>query len=142
MPAADNKTLQSVTGTFLARMRNLANWAGATGADMWAMVCPVVTEVPTVLASPNTLSVPTTAGGTLLSTISGGIPAGATHALMSVPAGGGNIVYTEDGVTAPTTTVGLLVPAGDVAELTNLASINLISTSGSVLVYFSFRKYK
>ena len=92
----------------------------------------VVTMIPTILSGNQTASV------TTASPLS--VPAGATHALMTVDTGGGDIRYWEDGTT-PTTSAGLLVPAGGAAELTNLASVKLISTSGTTVVNISYRKY-
>ena len=92
----------------------------------------VITMTPTILSGNQTSSI------TTASSIS--VPTGATHALMTVDEGGGNIRYWEDG-TAPTTSAGLLVPAGGAAELTNLANVKLISTSGTTVVNISYRKY-
>lgn len=140
MAGADNKTTRDANGnTYTLRLVNLAGLPGGSGPDLYGLLVPVVTMVPTVLTSGHTLAVGTTAVS--LSSITGGIPSGATHALMSVPAGGGNITYTEDGATTPTSTIGILVPAGDVAELTNLANIQLIASAGTIAVYFSFRHY-
>ncbi len=122
-----------VTRTFVVQVN---------AAGFYSMVGAIATAPPTVLASPNVVAVPTTAGGKLLSAITAGIPTGATHALLSVPPGGGNIYYTEDGSTSPVAGgPGLFVGAGQETEVTNLASIKMISDSGTISVYASFRKY-
>lgn len=92
----------------------------------------VVTMIPIVLSGNQTASITTASGIT--------VPSGATHGLMTVDEGGGDIRYWEDG-TNPTTSQGLLVPAGQAAELTNLANVKLISTSGTAVVNISYRKY-
>jgi hypothetical protein len=68
------------------------------------------------------------------------IPAGATHALLVVDTGGGNLRFRED-ATNPTTSVGLLVQAGNAVELTNLADVRIISTTGTTNVNISYRRY-
>lgn len=65
----------------------------------------VVTMTTTVLAGNQTLSVVTGSDTTLT------VPSGATRALMTVDGGGGDIRYWEDG-TSPSTSAGLLIPAG------------------------------
>lgn len=92
-----------------------------------------VTAIPTVLAGQQTLGVTTTAASLT-------IPANATHALLTVDKGGGDIRYWENAV-APTATTGLLVQAGDAVELTNLANVRLISTTGTVNINVSYRRY-
>lgn len=92
----------------------------------------VETAVPTVLAGFQNISVTTAQSLT--------VPTGATHALVTVDTGGGNLRFRED-ATSPTTSVGLLVQAGSAAEWTNLANIRIISTSGSTVINVSYRKY-
>lgn len=92
----------------------------------------VETAVPTVLSGFQTISVTTAQALT--------VPTGATHALMTVDTGSGNIRFREDG-TNPTTSAGLLVQAGAAVEWTNLANIRIISTSGTTVVNVSYRKY-
>ena len=79
----------------------------------------VITMIPTIVSGNLTYSVTTSSPIT--------VPSGATHALLTVDIGGGDIRYWEDGST-PTTSAGLLVPAGGAAELTNLSNVRLIST--------------
>ena len=92
----------------------------------------VITMIPTIVSGNLTYSVTTSSPIT--------VPSGATHALLTVDIGGGDIRYWEDGST-PTTSAGLLVPAGGAAELTNLSNVRLISTAGTTAVNISFRKY-
>jgi hypothetical protein len=104
----------------------------------------VATKVPTELTSSAVLTVPTTAGGVLLSTISGGIPSGATHAIITNLHATNTIYYTLDGTTAPVATVGseigIPLTSQDVAEVQNLTAVKLIATASSRL-YVAFRKY-
>lgn len=93
-----------------------------------------VTAIPTVLTGQQTLSVATGADTSLT------VPTNATHALLTVDKGGGDIRYWENG-TSPSTTVGLLIQAGDAAELTNLSGIRMRSTTGTVAVNVSYRRY-
>ena len=124
------------------------NWGNLVNANfdlldvLLNMTQKIYTNPPTVLSSANTLNVGTGAGGVLLSSITGGIPGGATHALISVPAGGGNVYYTEDGSTSPVAGgPGLFVGAGMETEVTNLTNIKLISDAGTIKIYPSFRHY-
>jgi hypothetical protein len=94
----------------------------------------VETRTPIILAGNQTISVGTGADSTLT------VPGGATHALLTVDTGGGNIRYWEDG-SSPSTTAGLLVTAGGAAELTNLANVKMRATTGTVAVNVSYRKY-
>jgi hypothetical protein len=94
----------------------------------------VSTMLPTVLTGNQTISVATGSDSTLT------VPSGATHALLTVDTGGGNIRYWEDG-SSPSTTAGLLVPAGAAAELTNLGDVKMRATTGTVAVNVSYRKY-
>jgi hypothetical protein len=104
----------------------------------YSMVGQVATTPPTILASAHTLAVST---AVLLSTITSGIPTGATHALLSVPPGGGDIYFTEDGTTPTAAGMGICIPAGGTFELTNLSAIKLVASTGTVTVYPSFRRY-
>ena len=92
----------------------------------------VVTMAPIILTGNQSAAITTASGLT--------VPSGATHALMTVDTGGGDIRYWEDGST-PTTASGLLVPAGGAAELTNLANVKVVSTSGTAPINVSYRKY-
>lgn len=104
----------------------------------YSMVTAAATTPPTILLSSHTLSV---SSAVLLSTITSGIPAGATHALLSVPPGGGNIYFTEDGTTPVAGSLGVCIPAGATFELTNLSAVRLVADSGTIVVYPSFRRY-
>jgi hypothetical protein len=92
----------------------------------------VDTAIPTVLSGFQNIGVTTAQALT--------VPTGATHALLTVDTGGGNIRFREDG-TNPTTSIGLLVQAGAAVELTNLANIRIVSTTGTTTVNVSYRKY-
>lgn len=92
----------------------------------------VATSIPTVTGFQNYAI---TASMTLTS-----VPSNSTHALITVDLGGGNIRFRDDGVN-PTTAVGLLIQAGGAAELTNLSSIRMISTSATTSINVSFRRY-
>jgi hypothetical protein len=105
----------------------------------YSMVTAATTTVPTPLASGHTLAV--TGSAALLSSITGGIPSGATHALLSVPPGGANIYFTEDGTVPTAGGLGICIPAGGTFELTNLSTVRLISDAGTVNVYPAFRRY-
>ncbi len=104
----------------------------------YSMVSAATTTPPTPLASGHTIAVSSAA---LLSSITGGIPSGATHALFSVPPGGGNIYFTEDGSTPTAGGIGVCIPAGGTFELTNLSAVRLVSDSGTVTCYPAFRRY-
>lgn len=72
------------------------------------------------------LTVDATAGGVALASI----PTGATIALMRLKTA--NITFTDDGVTAPTATVGFELYADDVIWLnSNLTKFKAIRTTGS-----------
>jgi hypothetical protein len=94
----------------------------------------VASKVPTVLTGNQTLSVGTGSDTNLT------VPSGATHALMTVDTGGGNIRFWEDG-SSPSATAGLLVEAGNAVEFTNLANLKMRATTGTVAVKVSYRKY-
>jgi hypothetical protein len=68
------------------------------------------------------------------------VPSGATHALISVDTGAGNIRWKNDGGTS-TTTSGHLLQAGDAAELDNISSLSLAATTGTVVIQVSYQKY-
>jgi len=116
-------------GTGAAKMR-----AKELSSNIFAQVVAVLTTPPTVLTGNQTISLATGSDTSLT------VPTGATHALMTVDTGGGDIRYWEDG-TSPSTSAGLLVPAGGAAELTNLASVKMRATTGTVAVNISYRKY-
>jgi hypothetical protein len=93
----------------------------------------VLTQIP-IVTNKETISVGTGSDSTLAPT------GGATHGLMTVDPGGGGIRYWEDGA-SPSSTVGLYVAPGGAAELTNLANVRMRSTTGTVAVNISYRKY-
>jgi hypothetical protein len=68
------------------------------------------------------------------------VPSGATHALVSVDTGGGNLRWKNDGGTA-TTSSGHLLQAGDAMEVDNLSSVSIVSTTGTTVVQVSYHKY-
>lgn len=122
----------------------MANYAFTEGGDQTARsiepsanvhipVIYVATTPPTILTGNQSLTVST--GSSLT------VPTNATHALMTVDTGAGDIRYWEDGTTPASGAVGLLIPAGGAAELTNLANIRLRASTGSVLVNISYRRY-
>ena len=82
--------------------------AGATIATLTlgdgtkAQLSAVATMQPVILSGNQTLSVATGSNTTLT------VPSGATHALMTVDTGGGDIRYWEDG-SSPSSSAGLLV---------------------------------
>jgi hypothetical protein len=86
------------------------------------------------LAGNQTIALSTTADATLT------IPAGATHALLTVDVGSGDMRYWENGA-SPSATTGFDVPAGSGAELTNLPNIRMRSTAGTPNVQVGYRKY-
>ena len=110
----------------------MRTWELSTGIH--AQATGVITMKPTVLSGNQTLTLSTGSDTSLT------VPTGATHALLTVDTGGGDARYWEDG-SSPSASAGLLVPAGGAAELTTLASVKLRSTSGSVAVNVSYRKY-
>jgi hypothetical protein len=123
---ADNLGVSPGSGASL-RTKELA-------AGVHAQVVALLTMIPTILTGNQTLSVATGADTTLT------VPTGATHALMTVDTGGGDIRYWEDG-SSPSASAGLLVPAGGAAELTNLGNVKLRATTGTVAINVSYRKY-
>lgn len=123
---ADNLT---VAGTRVVRAKDIG-----AASERLLQFLGAVTAPPTVLAGNQTLSVGTAADVLLT------VPVGATHALLTVDTGGGDIRYWEDG-SSPSATAGLLIPAGAAAELTNLATIKMRSTTGTVVTNVSYRRY-
>jgi hypothetical protein len=79
------------------------------------------------------LSVTTSA---LLSSVSGGIPAGATSALIDFE---GNAVRWRDDGTAPTTSVGMPLPVGQFMTFnSSLTALRFISQSGTAVLNVAF----
>lgn len=106
------------------------------------MVSGVATEPPTELASANVLVVGTTAAA--LSTISGGIPSGATHAILANLHATNTIYYTLHSAATPVATsgseVGIPLTSLDVTEVQNLSSVKVIATAATTRMYVAFRK--
>lgn len=96
----------------------------------------VVAKIPVVLGR-ETRTVST--GSVALASI----PAGATHALITVE--DADVRYWEDGATtAPTGTAGLLFISGSTDEFTNLATLRFIRKSTATqdgVLQVSYRKY-
>jgi len=81
-----------------------------------------------------TINVATGADSTLT------VPSGATHALITVDTGSGNIRYWPNGQ-SPSSTVGLLVQAGGAVEVTSLANVKMRSTAGTTVVNVAYYHY-
>lgn len=95
-------------------------------------ITEALTSIPTVVSFVNQ-AVTTAAALT-------SIGSGATHALVTVDTGGGDLRFREDG-NNPTTSTGLLVVAGSAVEFTNLSNIRVIATTGTVNINISYRRY-
>lgn len=94
-----------------------------------------ITAIPTPVTGNQTITTVGTASDTTLT-----VPSGATHALVCVNPGGGDIRFWEDG-TSPSSTAGLLIQAGETAELTNLSGVKMRSTTGTVTINVAYRRY-
>lgn len=126
---------------FLGRDRTGANVDFVANGTNSALQVAVATlpMVPTLLGV-ETLTISSTAVGLA------DIPAGATHALVTLE--GGDVRFWEDGTT-PTavgdfsTDTGLLFITGNSAELTNLSTLLFIKASGEAdaRLQVSYRKY-
>lgn len=94
--------------------------------------------VPTPTGAPVTFTVASTASG-----VDGGgtynIPDDTTHVIITVEAF--PIRITEDGTTAPTATLGLLLPVGSIIEMGNARNLNYIGVGGTARVNLAPRKY-
>jgi hypothetical protein len=127
---ADNLTTQSngaLPGAQALRTRDVGSSVQAAKSD-------VAPWVPTkVTGGQYALSVTTTPSALT-------VPSGATHALISVDTGAGNIRWKNDGGTA-STTAGHLLQAGDAMEADNRSSVSLASTTGTVVIQVSYHKY-
>ncbi len=95
----------------------------------------VITAIPTPVAGNQTITTVGTGSDTTLT-----VPSGATHALIGVNTGGGDVRFWEDG-SSPSSTAGLLIQAGETAEVTNIANIKLRSTTGTVTIQVAYRRY-
>lgn len=65
---------------------------------------------------------------------------GATHALMTVDIGGGNIRFREDNV-SPTSSIGLLIQAGFASEFIKLQNVKVIANTATTTINITYRKY-
>lgn len=131
--------------SFLGRDRSGSNIDFVTdGASSATVVVVGVTS-----ARPNALghddaTATTTAQG--FAAAGAAIPSGATHVRVDVPSGGGDLLYTIDGATTPTTTNAERIPAGSAGEIVarkggSLSDVSLRSSTGSVVIACSFRSY-
>ena len=68
------------------------------------------------------------------------VPSGATHALLTVDSGGGNIRYWPNGQ-SPTSATGLFVAAGGATEVTNLANVKMRASAAGTLVNVAYYHY-
>jgi hypothetical protein len=101
----------------------------------------VITAIPTPLGHKSGTATTTSSD---LATLTGtAVPTGATHARIDVGSGGGNLVYTIDGSTTPTATLGEVIPAGMAGEiaLAALGNVKLRADSGTTAFSVSYRKY-
>jgi hypothetical protein len=126
---ADNLTTQSngaLPGSQTLRTRDV-------GSSIQAAKSDVAPWIPTpVTGGQYALSVSTVVGLT--------VPSTATHALISVNTGAGDIRWKRDGGTA-TTSSGHLLQAGDAMEIDNLSALSLCATTGTVVIQVSYHKY-
>jgi hypothetical protein len=126
---ADNLTTQSngaLPGSQALRTRDVGSSVQAAKSD-------VAPWVPTkVTGGQYALSVSTVVGLA--------VPSTATHALISVDTGAGNIRWKNDGGTA-TASSGHLLQAGDAMEADNLSAMSLCATTGTVVLQISYHKY-
>lgn len=112
------------------------DWIGQGSSAGFILGVAVITAIPTALGHDGATA--TTTPGPLPS-----IPAGATHARIDVASGGGNLVYTIDGATTPTATLGEVIPAGEAGEiaLADLSNVSLRADVGTAVYSVSYRKY-
>lgn len=68
------------------------------------------------------------------------VPSMATHAWVSVDPSANTIRWTRDG-TAPTSTVGHALAAGDAIEIDNITAFRMFSTTGTSTVQVSYHRY-
>ena len=98
----------------------------------------VAPYVPTSTGAPVNFSATGTATGK-----SGGgtftFPAGTTHVLLSITTA--DVMFTEDGSTTPTSSVGTRLPAGSLVELGLAMNLNFIGVGGTAVIGASPRKY-
>lgn len=115
------------------------DFKGQGSSSAFVMAVAVVTAIPTYLGYDNATA-STTPGG-LGAAVT--IPANATHARIDVASGGGNLVYTCDGSTTPTATLGEVIPAGEAGEIAcdDLTNVTLRSDAGTAAYSVSFRRY-
>lgn len=106
--------------------------SGSGAIIQWADVAPAV--LTAVTGGQYALSVGPSSPTTLT------VPAGATHAWVSVDIGASTVRWTRDGQ-APSTSVGHQLAAGDSMEIDNLSNFRAISTSGTSTIQVSYHKY-
>lgn len=68
------------------------------------------------------------------------VPGTATHCWVSVDPSANTVRFTRDG-TAPTTSVGHALVAGDNVELDNLSNLRFIATTGTSTIQVSYHRY-
>src|SRR5262245_28359635 len=75
------------------------------------------------------------------------IPAGATHALLTISTGGGDLRYRQDGTNPAATpstnaNAGLLVTAGGAVLFAgNLSNVRIVATTGTATVTVEYARY-
>lgn len=124
---------------FFGRDRTGANadFKGDGSASAFILAVAANTARPTSVGAHQSQDVSTAAG---LQTI----PAGATHALVSVDAAEtSGIRFTEDGTTAASATEGHEISPGSAVELAikPLSSVSVCAVAGTVTIQISYRRY-
>jgi hypothetical protein len=103
----------------------------------------VITAVPEAVLGYRRQNVGTGAGGESLEGPGGGaIPTGATHVLIDVGSASA-VRMTRDNSTAPTASLGRLLPASSLSEVTavSLAHVKLIAVTAAVDVDLEYVRY-
>lgn len=121
------------------RAGSAVDWKGQGSSSAFVLQVAVITAIPTALGHDVATATTTAAGlGTLVT-----IPANATHVRIDVASGGGNLVYTIDGATTPTATLGEVIPAGAAGEiaLADLSDVTTRADAGTAAFSASFRRY-
>lgn len=108
------------------------------GKPVIATVTLVAPHTPTPTGPPQTIVLGAAATG-----VDGGgtiaIPDDTTHVMVSVF--GGDVQFTEDGVTVPTTTVGTRLLSGFIGELPLARQLNFIRVAAGTTIQLAPRKY-
>jgi hypothetical protein len=122
------------------RSGGTVDFKGDGSASAFILQVAVVTAIPTPLGHDSGAA--TTTAQTL-SAAGVTVPANATHMRVDVEAGGGDLIYTIDGSTTPTTTLGEVIPAGQAGEiaLADLSDVKVLASTGTVDFSCSFRRY-